>query len=92
VPHNIDRILTTHVGSLIRPPNLIEFWHLIEDGKPYEEAAFEACLTESVTEVVRQQADVGIDIVSDGEFSKGLILHFQTPHGHRGTAGNARGA
>jgi 5-methyltetrahydropteroyltriglutamate--homocysteine methyltransferase len=54
VPHNIDRILTTHVGSLIRPPNLIAFWHLIEDGKPYEEAAFEACLTESVTEVVRQ--------------------------------------
>jgi 5-methyltetrahydropteroyltriglutamate--homocysteine methyltransferase len=76
VPHNIDRILTTHVGSLIRPPNLIEFWHLIEHGKPYEEAAFEACLTESVTEVVRQQADVGIDIVSDGEFSKGLNWAF----------------
>ena len=90
MPHNVDRILTTHVGSLIRPPNLIEFWHLIEDGKPYEEAAFEACLTESVTEVVRQQAEVGIDIVSDGEFSKGL--HFQTPQGHRRTAGNTGGA
>jgi 5-methyltetrahydropteroyltriglutamate--homocysteine methyltransferase len=76
VPHNIDRILTTHVGSLIRPPKLIEFWRLIEDGKPYDEAAFEACLTESVTEVVRQQADVGIDIVSDGEFSKGLNWAF----------------
>ena len=76
MPHNIDRILTTHVGSLIRPPNLIEFWRLIEDGKPYDEAAFEACLTESVTEVVRQQADVGIDIVSDGEFSKGLNWAF----------------
>ena len=76
MPHNIDRILTTHVGSLIRPPKLIEFWRLIEDGKPYDEAAFEACLTESVTEVVRQQADVGIDIVSDGEFSKGLNWAF----------------
>jgi 5-methyltetrahydropteroyltriglutamate--homocysteine methyltransferase len=76
VPHNIDRILTTHVGSLIRPPKLIEFWRLIEDGKPYDEAAFEACLTESVTEVVCQQADVGIDIVSDGEFSKGLNWAF----------------
>jgi hypothetical protein len=32
VPHNIDRILFTHVGSLIRPPKLIEFWRLIEDG------------------------------------------------------------
>src|SRR5690242_3506155 len=76
VPHNTDRILTTHVGSLIRPPALIEFWRLIEDGKPYQETAFEACLTESVIEVVRQQAEAGIDIVSDGEFSKGLNWAF----------------
>jgi 5-methyltetrahydropteroyltriglutamate--homocysteine methyltransferase len=76
MPHNTDRILTTHVGSLIRPPKLIAFWRLIEDGKPYDEAAFEACLTESVAEVVRQQAEVGIDIVSDGEFSKGLNWAF----------------
>src|SRR5215469_3436440 len=76
VPHNTDRIRTTHVGSLIRPPKLIEFWRSIEDGKPYDEAAFEACLTESVADVVRQQADVGIDIVSDGEFSKGLNWAF----------------
>lgn len=70
------RILTTHVGSLIRPPKLIEFWRAIEDGKPYDEAAFEACLTESVAEVVRQQADAGIDIVSDGEFAKGVNWAF----------------
>ncbi len=76
MPHNTDRILITHVGSLIRPPKLIEFWRLIEDGKPFDEAAFEACLTESVAEVVRQQAEVGIDIVSDGEFSKGLNWAF----------------
>jgi hypothetical protein len=75
MPHT-DRILTTHVGSLIRPPKLIEFWRLIEDGKAYDEAAFEGCLTESVAEVVRQQADIGIDIVSDGEFSKGLNWAF----------------
>jgi 5-methyltetrahydropteroyltriglutamate--homocysteine methyltransferase len=66
-----DRILTTHVGSLIRPPKLIEFWRAIEDGKSYDEAAFEGCLTGSVAEVVREQAGTGIDIVSDGEFSKG---------------------
>src|SRR3984885_12480731 len=71
-----DRILTTHVGSLIRPPKLIEFWRAIEDGKPHDAAAFEAALTESVAEVVRQQADAGIDIVSDGEFSKGLNWAF----------------
>ncbi len=76
MPQNADRILTTHVGSLIRPPKLIEFWRAIEDGKPYDEAAFETCLTESVAEVVRQQADVGIDIVSDGEFAKGVNWAF----------------
>jgi 5-methyltetrahydropteroyltriglutamate--homocysteine methyltransferase len=76
MPQSADRILTTHVGSLIRPPKLIEFWRAIEDGKPYDEAAFEACLTESVAEVVRQQADVGIDIVSDGEFAKGVNWAF----------------
>jgi 5-methyltetrahydropteroyltriglutamate--homocysteine methyltransferase len=76
MPQNTDRILTTHVGSLIRPPKLIAFWRLIEDGKPYDEAAFEACLAESVAEIVRQQADVGIDIVSDGEFAKGLNWAF----------------
>jgi 5-methyltetrahydropteroyltriglutamate--homocysteine methyltransferase len=76
MPQNVDRILTTHVGSLIRPPKLIDFWRAIEDGEPYDEAAFEACLTESVAEVVRQQAETGIDIVSDGEFSKGLNWAF----------------
>ncbi|MGA8612053.1 MAG: cobalamin-independent methionine synthase II family protein [Xanthobacteraceae bacterium] len=76
MPQNADRILTTHVGSLIRPDKLVGFWRAIEDGKPYDEAAFEACLTESIAEVVRQQADVGIDIVSDGEFSKGVNWAF----------------
>jgi len=76
MPQNVDRIRTTHVGSLIRPPQLIEFWRAIEDGKPYDEAAFEACLTESIAEVVRQQAEAGIDVVSDGEFSKGLNWAF----------------
>jgi 5-methyltetrahydropteroyltriglutamate--homocysteine methyltransferase len=76
MPQNTDRILTTHVGSLIRPPRLIEFWRLIEDGKAYDETAFAACLTESVAEVVRQQAETGIDIVSDGEFAKGLNWAF----------------
>src|SRR4029079_4894006 len=66
-----DRILTTHVGSLVRPPKLIEFLRKIEDRQPYDQVAYEACLKESIEEVVRQQADAGIDIVSDGEFSKG---------------------
>jgi 5-methyltetrahydropteroyltriglutamate--homocysteine methyltransferase len=64
------RILTTHVGSLIRPPALIEFLRAQQERKPVDEAAFAACLTSSVAEVVRQQAEAGVDVVSDGEFGK----------------------
>src|SRR5260370_39763948 len=73
-----NRILTTHVGSLVRPPKLIEFLRKIEDRQPYDQVAYEACLKESIEEVVRQQADAGIDIVSDGEFSKGATGAFYT--------------
>src|SRR5436309_14479119 len=66
-----NRILTTHVGSLVRPPQLIEFLHKIEDRAPYDKNAYEACLKDAIDTVVRQQAEAGIDIVSDGEFSKG---------------------
>jgi 5-methyltetrahydropteroyltriglutamate--homocysteine methyltransferase len=66
-----NRIVTTHVGSLVRPPALVEFLHAIEDRKPYDQAAYDACLRRSIEEVVRQQAEIGIDVVSDGEFSKG---------------------
>jgi 5-methyltetrahydropteroyltriglutamate--homocysteine methyltransferase len=71
-----DRILVTHVGSLIRPPRLVEFLRASEDGKPYDKAAYERCLTESVAEIVRQQVEAGVDVVSDGEFSKGVNWAF----------------
>jgi 5-methyltetrahydropteroyltriglutamate--homocysteine methyltransferase len=64
------RILTTHVGSLIRPPALIEFLRAQQERKPVDEAAFAQCLTASVAEVVRRQAEAGVDVVSDGEFGK----------------------
>jgi 5-methyltetrahydropteroyltriglutamate--homocysteine methyltransferase len=64
------RILTTHVGSLIRPPALIEFLRAQQERKPVDEAAFATCLKSSVAEVVRQQAEAGVDVVSDGEFGK----------------------
>jgi 5-methyltetrahydropteroyltriglutamate--homocysteine methyltransferase len=66
-----DRILTTHVGSLVRPPKLVEFLKQVEAGQPYDKAGYEACLRSSIEEVARQQIEAGIDIVSDGEFSKG---------------------
>lgn len=71
-----DRILVTHVGSLIRPPKLVEFFRSIEDQKPYDETAYEECLKASVAEIVRQQGEAGVDIVSDGEFSKGVNWAF----------------
>jgi 5-methyltetrahydropteroyltriglutamate--homocysteine methyltransferase len=67
-----DRILTTHVGSLIRPAALQDFLRLKQAGKPYDENAYHKCLADSVSEVVRQQADAGIDVVSDGEFGKSI--------------------
>jgi 5-methyltetrahydropteroyltriglutamate--homocysteine methyltransferase len=67
-----NRILTTHVGSLIRPPALQDFLRAKQAGKPYDRAAYETCLTQSVAEVVHKQAEVGIDVVSDGEFGKSI--------------------
>jgi 5-methyltetrahydropteroyltriglutamate--homocysteine methyltransferase len=67
-----ERILTTHVGSLIRPQNLQEFLRAKQSGKPYDEAGFQKCLADSVAEVVKQQADAGVDVVSDGEFGKSI--------------------
>jgi 5-methyltetrahydropteroyltriglutamate--homocysteine methyltransferase len=65
-----ERILTSHVGSLIRPPELIAFLRARQDGRPVDEDAFASCLAQSVAEVVRRQAEAGIDVVSDGEFGK----------------------
>jgi 5-methyltetrahydropteroyltriglutamate--homocysteine methyltransferase len=65
-----NRILTTHVGSLIRPPRLLELVRARESGEAADVRAYEQCLKDSVAEVVRRQAQAGIDIVNDGEFGK----------------------
>jgi len=67
-----ERILTTHVGSLIRPAPLQEFLRAKQAGRPYDAAAYETCLASSVADVVREQAKVGVDVVSDGEFGKSI--------------------
>jgi len=67
-----DRILTTHVGSLIRPGELREFLSAKEAGAPFDEDAYNRCLKQAVAEVVRRQAAAGIDVVSDGEFGKAI--------------------
>jgi len=60
------------VGSLIRPARLQEFLRAKQAGKPYDQAAYESCLKASVAQVVRKQAEVGVDVVSDGEFGKSI--------------------
>jgi 5-methyltetrahydropteroyltriglutamate--homocysteine methyltransferase len=67
---SIDRILTTHVGSLVKPEELEHAVLARENGEAYNQEALSSLLRSSVREVVREQASVGVDIVNDGEFSK----------------------
>jgi 5-methyltetrahydropteroyltriglutamate--homocysteine methyltransferase len=65
-----NRILTTHTGALYRPRDLEEMLRAKVHHEPYDEAALEDRLRSAVAEVVREQAEHGVDIVNDGEFSK----------------------
>ena len=67
-----ERILTTHVGSLIRPAPLLPYIRAKQSGEPYDERGYAECLASSVADVVRRQAAAGIDIPSDGEFGKAI--------------------
>lgn len=68
--HSADRILTTHVGSLMRPDNILAYSNLIAGGQPVDTQAYESTLRQEVKGVVRDQVEHGVDIVSDGEFGK----------------------
>ena len=65
--HSTDRILTTHVGSMPRPPELRAMLDAKQAQEPYDEADLAALVTDSVAGIVRQQAEVGLDIINDGE-------------------------
>ena len=71
-PHSTTRVRTTHVGSLIRPAELLQFIRPKQAGQPYDEQAYAKCLRASVEAAVRRQVDAGIDVVSDGEFGKSI--------------------
>jgi 5-methyltetrahydropteroyltriglutamate--homocysteine methyltransferase len=70
------QIKTMHAGSLPRPADLYEMVLAKEAGKPYDEQAFEHRLRDAVAEVVRLQADVGLDSVNDGEFAKSNFSNY----------------
>ena len=65
-----DRILTTHAGSLPMPADLHAMLRAREAGEPYDALAVQTRLTRAIAEVVQQQAEHGLDILSDGEQAK----------------------
>jgi 5-methyltetrahydropteroyltriglutamate--homocysteine methyltransferase len=65
-----DRFLTTHTGSLPRPDDLIRMMYAKEEGVPVDGAALAARVRAAVAEVVKKQADAGVDLINDGELSK----------------------
>src|SRR5437660_9611872 len=68
--HSTERFLTTHTGSLPRPDDLIRMMYAKEEGVPVDSAALARRVASAVEEIVRKQADAGVDIVDDGEMSK----------------------
>jgi 5-methyltetrahydropteroyltriglutamate--homocysteine methyltransferase len=70
IQRSTDRILTTHVGSLPRPPALLDLMKAKVAGSAYDHDAYEQGIRSAVAESVRKQADAGIDILTDGEQSK----------------------
>ncbi len=75
---NKDRIQTTHIGSLPRPHALLDILKKKFSGEAIDEMAFDKILAESVKKSIQKQKDCGIDIVTDGEFSKpGFFTYIQ---------------
>ncbi len=64
------KIKTSHVGSLPRTQDVVDFIFARENEQPYDQSAFDSCMTAAVSDTVRKQVEAGVDIVSDGETSK----------------------
>src|ERR1700754_332562 len=73
-----ERILTTHVGSLPRPEDLIRTMFAKQEGVPVDPVALEARTREAVAEVVARQAAAGVAVVSDGEMAKPSYVTYIT--------------
>jgi 5-methyltetrahydropteroyltriglutamate--homocysteine methyltransferase len=75
---NTDRVRVTHIGSLPRPRALLDQLKAKFSGGAFDEKTFEAALRSAVVDVVRKQSECGIDVVTDGEFSKpGFFTYIQ---------------
>ena len=92
-----DRILTTHVGSLVRPADLLEVAAKVRE-QPQEQHRYSDALQQATVEVVARQKDAGLDIVEHGMYGypeqfipvPELIGYATAPHGSRDIATPAR--
>ena len=66
----MSRILTTHVGSLPRSQEVVDFIFSRENNHEYDKSEFDVCMKKNVSDTAEKQKNAGIDIVSDGETSK----------------------
>ena len=73
---SIDRILTTHVGSLPRPDDLFEMMLARMDGKPVDETSYAERVRRAVQDSVKQQVAAGLDVVNDGEMGKPSFITY----------------
>jgi 5-methyltetrahydropteroyltriglutamate--homocysteine methyltransferase len=95
-----DRILTTHVGSLARPDDLVDVLRAKDRGEPYDREAYTKLVRGAVADVVRRQTEAGVDVVTDGEQSKTTFFAyiverfngFTRKPAPTGQEGNPRGA
>jgi 5-methyltetrahydropteroyltriglutamate--homocysteine methyltransferase len=73
--HSTDRILTTHAGSLPRPPELLD---LVQTGgaKALDQSSNAERLRKAVSDIVRRQTDPGIDVIDDGEYGKPSFVSY----------------
>jgi len=70
IQQNTDHIQTTHIGSLPRPHEVLDLLKAKFSGQPFDQKVLDATIAKAVVESVRKQVDCGIDVVTDGEFSK----------------------
>jgi 5-methyltetrahydropteroyltriglutamate--homocysteine methyltransferase len=75
---SVDRVLTTHTGSLPRPEDLVQLMFAKLDGKPVDEDELRERIASAVDEIVARQATIGIDHVSDGEMGKPSYASYVT--------------
>jgi 5-methyltetrahydropteroyltriglutamate--homocysteine methyltransferase len=64
------RILATHTGSLPRPPDLVAALNAKELGETHDAGALDARVRRAIADIVKRQADTGLDVINDGEHSK----------------------